>query len=119
MLPAATPVMSLLYPASKTVLMQHLQTLVLRGNCWWVGGVVPVAKFERLVLKLAGRYPLTRDERGRTYDRAKGLASVHVVAYPVDGGIAWWVDDRVRNGKRFQANEPCHVACGSGLLPGG
>lgn len=110
-MPAATPVMSLLYPASKTALMQHLQTLVLRGNGWWVGGVVPVAKFERLALKMAGRYPLTRDERGRTYDRTKGLASVHVVAYPVDGGIAWWVlSSQGKGGLADPASEDFKVA---------
>lgn len=79
------------YPSGKTTLMQYLQTLVIRGNPWWIGGVVPPEKLERLVLKMAARYPLTRDERGRTYDRSKGLATTHLVVYPTRHGVAWWV----------------------------
>jgi len=85
-------VMDLRVPTSKTVLMQHLQTLVLRGNSYWIGGVITPAKLPALANKMASRYPVTRDERGRTYDRSKGLAGAHFVAFPtVDGNIAWWV----------------------------
>ncbi len=78
-------------PTGKTVLMQHLQTLVLRGNRWWIGGIIPFHKFEHFAIKMAGRYPLLRNERGRSYDRSKHLASVHFVAFPTKHGIAWWI----------------------------
>lgn len=84
--------LELLYPSSKTSLMQHLQTLVLRGNGWWIGGLVSPEKLESLVLKMAARYALTRNERGRVYDRSKGLATTHFLAFPTDQGkIAWWL----------------------------
>lgn len=84
-------VMDLPVPCSKTALMQHLQTLVLRGNPWWIGGLVPPQKFEAFALKMAARYPLLRDERGRTYDRSKGQAGFHFVAFASEGAIAWWI----------------------------
>ncbi|OOV05739.1 hypothetical protein [Rhodoferax fermentans] len=85
-------ILDLRVPSGKTVLMQHLQTLVLRGNPHWIGGVISPAKLPALAAKLAARYPVQRDERGRTYDRSKGLASAHFVAFPAaDGAIAWWV----------------------------
>lgn len=84
-------VMDLPVPSSKTALMQHLQTLVLRGNPWWIGGIVQPQKFESFALKMAARYPLLRAERGRTYDRSKGQAGFHFVAFPSEGAIAWWI----------------------------
>lgn len=82
----------MLYPSNQTVLLQHLQTLVIRGNANWIGGVLPSQKLERLVLKLSKLYPFMRDERGRTYDRSRGKASVHFVVYPTaDGWVAWWM----------------------------
>lgn len=86
-----TEVLNSLYPSGKTTLMQHLQTLVLRNNSYWVGGAIAPAKLEGLVLKMADRYPLDRDERGRTYDRSKGLATVHLVVYPSGGKVLWWL----------------------------
>lgn len=83
--------LELLYPTGKTVLMQHLQTLVLRGNPYWVGGVIAPEKLAGLIQKLAARYPVTRTERGRIYDRTRGLAVAHVLVYPTLGGVAWWV----------------------------
>lgn len=72
--------------------MQHLQTLVLRGNCYWVGGYISNTKLEGFIKKLMLRYPIFRDERGRTYDRSKRLATVHFLAFPVENGkVAWWV----------------------------
>lgn len=84
-------VLDLMVPSSKTTLMQHLQTLVLRGNFWWVGGVIAPEKLAGLVAKLAQRYPVTRPERGRTYDRSLRLAAVHLVTYPTAAGVAWWL----------------------------
>lgn len=85
------PALDLPIPRSKSALMQHLQTLVLRGNRWWIGGVIPAQKFENLVLKMAERYPVLRGERGRSYDRSIGVASAHFVAFGTEQGIAWWV----------------------------
>lgn len=82
---------NLRYPTGKTTLMQHLQTLVIRGNNWWVGGVCHPAKFERLAKKFSATYPLHRDERGRSYDRTLGKATVTLVFFPTDQGIAWWL----------------------------
>lgn len=90
-MPINSSILGLPIPTGKTVLMQHLQTLVLRGNHWWIGGLISADKFERLAYKMVERYPLLRSERGRSYDRAKGLASVHFVAFPTDIGIVWWV----------------------------
>lgn len=98
-------VMTLPIPRSKTALMQHLQTLVLRGNPWWIGGVVQPQKFEAFALKMAARYPLLRDERGRTYDRSKGQAAFHFVAFRTAGVIAWWI--------------LCSDGTGSLTMPGG
>lgn len=85
-------ILDLRIPTGKTVLMQHLQTLVLRGNPYWIGGVIAPAKLPHLAAKMADRYPVLRDERGRTYDRSKGLASAHFVAFSITGGnVAWWV----------------------------
>lgn len=90
-MPTKTSALDLPFPNSKTALMQHLQTLVLRGNSYWIGGAMSSHKLELFVKKMAGRYPITRDERGRTYDRSKGLATVHFLAYPMEGGgVTWW-----------------------------
>ena len=95
----SSTVLDLRIPTGKTVLMQHLQTLVLRGNPYWVGGVIPVSKLSALAEKMALRYPILRDERARTYDRSKGLAATHFVAFPTkDGSVAWWVLSSVGKG---------------------
>jgi|GEM_PF-5582124 len=85
-------ILDLRIPTGKTVLMQHLQTLVLRGNAYWIGGIISPAKLPALAAKLAERYPVLRDERARTYGRSKGLAAAHFIAFPtIDGQVAWWV----------------------------
>jgi hypothetical protein len=72
--------------------MQHIQTLVLRGNGWWIGGLIPREKLAPLVLKMATRYPITRSERGRVYDRSKEMATCHFLAFPTDQGkVVWWL----------------------------
>ncbi|MEY4757095.1 MAG: hypothetical protein RJA34_1993 [Pseudomonadota bacterium] len=105
-------ILNLRVPTGKTVLMQHLQTLVLRGNPYWIGGVISPAKLPALAAKLATRYPIQRDERGRTYDRSKGLASAHFVAYPAaNGTIAWWVLSSTGLGGLADSKSPdAHVA---------
>ncbi|CDS51072.1 hypothetical protein [Polaromonas sp. CG9_12] len=104
-------VLSLRVPTGKTVLMQHLQTLVLRGNPYWIGGVIATKKMPALAAKMAERYPILRDERARTYDRAKGLASAHFVAYPTEGEVAWWVlTSEGRGGLADKKVPDAHVA---------
>ena len=103
--------LTLRVPTGKTVLMQHLQTLVLRGNPYWVGGVVAPAKLPGLAAKMADRYPILRDERARTYDRSKGLATAHFVAYPTRGDVAWWVlTSDGRGGLADKKGPDAHVA---------
>lgn len=104
--------LELLYPGSKTTLMQHLQTLVLRGNELWIGGVIAPEKLERLAQKMGERYPVTRDERGRTYDRSKGLAGAHLVVYPTlvqhKKMVAWWVLTSLGKGGLDDPASPDH-----------
>ena len=99
-------------PTGKTVLMQHLQTLVLRGNPYWIGGVITPAKLPKLAAKMADRYPVLRDERGRTYDRSRGLASAHFVAFGTTGGnVAWWLLTSDGSGGLVDKKSPdAHVA---------
>lgn len=87
----SSDVLELPVPSGRTALMQHLQNLVLRGNAYWVGGVVPPHKLPGLAEKMARRYPLLRTERGRAYDRSVRKATAHLVVFPAGGGVAWWV----------------------------
>lgn len=105
-------ILELLVPTGKTVLMQHLQTLVLRGNPHWIGGVISPAKIPALAAKMAARYPITRDERGRTYDRSKGVATAHFVAFTIaSGDIAWWLlTSDGRGGLADKTSPDAHVA---------
>jgi hypothetical protein len=105
-------ILGLRIPIGKTVLMQHLQTLVLRGNPYWIGGVITPAKLSKLAAKMADRYPVLRDERGRTYDRSKGLASAHFVVFATNSGtVAWWVLTSDGHGGLADKKSPdAHVA---------
>lgn len=87
----SSDVLDLPVPSGKTALMQHLQNLVLRGNAHWIGGLVPPKKLPGLALKMASRYPVLRSERGRAYDRSTGKATAHLVVFPTNGQVAWWV----------------------------
>lgn len=87
----SSDVLGLAVPRSKTALMQHLQNLVLRGNAYWIGGVITPQKLAGLAQKMAARYPVLRTERGRAYDRKVHRATTHLVVYPTLDGIAWWV----------------------------
>jgi hypothetical protein len=101
-------VIDLPVPTGKTALMQYLQTLVLRGNAHWVGGVVSPSKLGGLVAKFAAQYPITRSERGRTYDHSRGRASVHFVAFSTTGGVAWWLLSSEGKGGLNDSNSPDH-----------
>src|SRR5471032_2997778 len=87
-----TNVLDLPVPRNKTALMQHLQLLVGReGYRSWCGGTVSREKFAAFADKIARRYPITRNARGRTYDRKLGKAVMQFIAYPLNGKIQWWL----------------------------
>lgn len=72
-------------PRNNTALMQHLQMLVgPAGHHIWCGGVIHAAKVPGFLQKMSERYPsVLRNARQRSYDRARGRASVRLIVYPV------------------------------------
>lgn len=67
-------------PRSLTALLQHLQRLVgVEGHLRYCAGYCPLPKLAAFVSKMAARYPVTRNARERSYDRKRGLATVHMV----------------------------------------
>lgn len=85
--PLALPV-----PRNRTALMQHLQLLAGReGHRIWCGGVIGREKLAAFVAKMAARYPIARNTRQRVYDRTRGTAVVHFVAYPEADNVHWWL----------------------------
>jgi hypothetical protein len=65
--------------------MQHLQMLVgPAGHRHWCGGLIAAAKLPGFLSKMTDRYPsILRNPRQRSYDRARGRASVRLVVYPI------------------------------------
>lgn len=82
------------------------------ANPYWIGGVIAATKLAALATKMADRYPILRDERARTYDRSKGLAAAHFVAFPASADtVAWWVLTSGGKGGLADAKAPdAHVA---------
>lgn len=78
-------------PRGLTAVMQQLLMLVVLGHKCWCGGVVSPEKLQQLVNKFDAQYPIARLERGRSYDRSKGLASVHLIVFPRAGKVHWWL----------------------------
>lgn len=109
---AADAALQIKIPRNKTVLMQLLQLLVFRRHHWWCSGIIDAAKLGGFVAKMAVRYPLTRTARGRAYDRTRGLAAMHLVAYPLANGlVAWWLlSDEGKGGLNDPAAPDVHVA---------
>lgn len=109
---AADAALLIKVPRNKTVLMQHLQLLVFRRHYWWCAGIIDAAKLGGLVAKMAIRYPVTRTARGRAYDRTKGLAATHFIAYPLANGlVAWWLlSDDGKGGLNDPTTPDAHVA---------
>lgn len=109
---AADAALQIKIPRNKTVLMQLLQLLVFRRHYWWCGGIIDAAKLGGFVAKMAVRYPLTRTARGRAYDRSRGLAAMHFIAYPIANGlVAWWLlSDEGKGGLNDPATPDAHVA---------
>ncbi|HZW12229.1 MAG TPA: hypothetical protein VFF81_03430 [Noviherbaspirillum sp.] len=99
-------------PRNQTALMQHLQLLVVRRHHWWCGGVISRHKLAAFITKMAVRYPITRNERGRCYDRKRGRAVVHFVAFPLAGNqLAWWLlSDGGKGGLNDPLSPDAHVA---------
>ena len=109
---ASKEVLFLKVPRNQTALMQHLQLLVFRKHVWWCGGTIDASKLTVFAQKMATRYPLTRTTRGRTYDRLRGLAVVHLVVCPLDANqVAWWIlSDEGRGGLQDPASADAHIA---------
>jgi hypothetical protein len=65
--------------------MQHLQMLVgPAAHRHWCGGRVNAAKLTGFLNKMMERYPsILRNPRQRSYDRARGRASVRLIVYPL------------------------------------
>jgi hypothetical protein len=100
-------------PRSDTALMQYLQHLVGReGHRLWCGGTVPRKKFAAFVEKMAARYPIARDTRGRAYDRKRGRAVVHFVVFPAGAdAVSWWLlSSSGQGGLADPASPDAHVA---------
>ena len=72
-------------PRNLTALMQHLQMLVGPANHHhWCGGTIHAAKLTGFLNKMIDRYPsILRNPRQRSYDRARGRASVRLIVYPL------------------------------------
>jgi hypothetical protein len=65
--------------------MQHLQMLVgPADHRHWCGGLIHAAKLTGFLNKMVDRYTsILRNPRQRSYDRARGRASVRLIVYPV------------------------------------
>lgn len=109
---AADAALLIKVPRNKTVLMQQLQLLVFRGHYWWCSGIIDITKLDGFVAKMAVRYRLTRTARGRAYDRTRGLAAMHLIAYPLANGlVAWWLlSDDGKGGLNDPVTPDAHVA---------
>ena len=61
---------------------------------------------------MATRYPITRTIRGRAYDRSRGRAAVHFIAFPIDQNqVAWWLlSDDGKGGLHDPMSPDAHVA---------
>ena len=72
-------------PRNLTALMQLLQLLVgPAGHRHWCGGPIHAAKLPGFLTKMTERYPsILRNARQRSYDRARGRASMRLILYPV------------------------------------
>ena len=72
-------------PRNLTALMQLLQLLVgPAGHRHWCGGPIHAAKLPGFLTKMTERYPsILRNARQRSYDRARGRASVRLIVYPL------------------------------------
>ncbi|CAG9179194.1 hypothetical protein [Cupriavidus pinatubonensis] len=111
-MPKALSPLDLAVPRNKTALMLQLQFLVCRtGYRMWCGGVICRTKLAAFITKMAARYPITRSTRQRTYDRKRGIAVVHFMAYAVGDKVHWWLlSDAGKGGLADKSSEDARVA---------
>jgi hypothetical protein len=77
-------------PRNQTAAMQLLQLYAQSGHVLWTAGRVERGKLERLLAKLAP-FRIDRNAPGRAYDRARGLASCHLVITDSEDEVLDWV----------------------------
>ena len=84
-----TSALDLPVPRNLTAVLQHLQRLVGPGeHRYWCGGTIAIEKLSAFVTKMEARYPILRNTRGRSYDRQRGRAVVHMIIYPPPYGAS-------------------------------
>lgn len=74
-------------PRNSTAVLQLLQRLVGRESYrHWCGGLIRSAKLAGFLEKMSERYPaILRNARGRSYDRTRGRAAMHMIVCPPIG----------------------------------
>jgi hypothetical protein len=74
-------------PRNSTATLQLLQRLVGReSHRHWCGGLIKSGKVPEFLEKMSERYPaILRNARGRSYDRTRGRAAMHMIAFPPIG----------------------------------
>jgi hypothetical protein len=78
-----TSALDLPIPRNLTAVLQLLQRWVGPGeHRYWCGGTIAIQKLSAFVTKMEDRYPILRNTRGRSYDRQRGRAVVHMIIYP-------------------------------------
>lgn len=99
-------------PRTATGLMQLLQTLVGREHHYvWCGGYIAPHKLQAFVQRMGERYPLARNARQRSYDRKRGRAVVHLVVFPRERDVQWWLLSNAGGGGLADPTSPdAHVA---------
>ena len=99
-------------PRSQTALMQLLQLHTINGYRWWCAGEIAPTKAAAFAAKFGARYPVLRNERGRAYDRKKGLAACQLIFSPLPSGkFAWWLLSTEGRGGLADPKAPdAHVA---------
>jgi hypothetical protein len=79
--------LELTVPRNSTATLQLLQRLVGReSHRHWCGGLIPSVKVPAFLDKMSERYPaILRNARGRSYDRTRGRAAMHMIVFPPIG----------------------------------
>jgi hypothetical protein len=74
-------------PRNGTATMQLIQRLVGRdSHRHWCGGEISLTKTPAFLEKMVDRYPqVLRNARGRSYDRTRGKAAMHMIVCPPVG----------------------------------
>jgi hypothetical protein len=74
-------------PRNSTATLQLLQRLVGReSHRHWCGGIIQSVKVPGFLEKMSERYPaILRNARGRSYDRTRAQAAMHMIVFPPIG----------------------------------